>query len=144
MYRAARFRYYPAAAASGFLAAMRESRSAAVGEHDTSAVSQDYMLAAGVVHAALNTETWEFHAQAQSFVWDWVCGGAAEYTTFGRAWSQEAPYLGDTAFAAALSQLYAVNTRVRTPGSCAVHARSDTLQLTLTTLRIERTGSGTS
>ena len=33
---------------------------------------QDYILNAAVVHAALMTQTYEFHSQAQSFVWDWV------------------------------------------------------------------------
>ena len=46
-----------------------------------------------------------------------VCGGggadSVRYTTFGRAWSESSPYLGDTVLAAGLAQIYALAKSVR-------------------------------
>jgi hypothetical protein len=113
MYRAANAAYLPgnnAASAARYLAHMTRARDAALAEEDSNSVSLDYMLNAGIVHAALNTETWDWHSRAQSFVWDWVCSGDVEYTTFGRAFVTAAPMLGDTVLAAGLAQMYALKT----------------------------------
>jgi hypothetical protein len=116
MYRAARTGHLPRGSAPTYLADMRAARAAAAAEQDASFVSADYVLAAGVVHAAMSTTTSEWHAGAQSFVWDWVCSaGTAEYTALGRAYAPAAPPLGDTAFAAALAQIYAAHAKARLP-----------------------------
>ena len=45
----------------------------------------DYVLNVGIVHAALNTFSYEFQTPAQTFVWDWICSGHPDYTNLGRA-----------------------------------------------------------
>lgn len=80
----------------------------AIGEEDTFIVDQDYVLNIGLVHAAINTFSYEFHEPAQTFVWDWICSGHAKSTPLGRALAPDSPYLGDTVMAAGLAQMYAV------------------------------------
>ena len=113
MYRAATENYFgadSAALAPHFFEAVRRSRDDSAAEVQTNAVSEDFVLNAALVHMAVITGAGEFHAAAQSFAWDWVCKIGITYTPFGRAYVPDAPLLGDTAFAAALSQLYAVKT----------------------------------
>jgi hypothetical protein len=69
------------------------------------------VLNMGIIHAAVNTFNWEFHAPAQTFIWDWICSGKVEYTTFGRAFAEASPMLGDTVMAASLAQLYAIKMK---------------------------------
>lgn len=78
----------------------------AFSDRDSMAVSLDYMNNAALVHAAVITDDWSFHAAAQSWIWDWICSGDVTYTTFGRAYHPESPMLGDTALAAALAAVY--------------------------------------
>jgi hypothetical protein len=113
MYRAAIAGALPAARTPIYLTDMRDSYESSVAEEDTSTVDLDYVLHVGVVHAAVITFTWDFQAAAQSFVYDWICSGNVEYTRFGRAYDEDAPYLGDTALAAGLAQLYIVERDVR-------------------------------
>lgn len=115
MYRAAAAQYLPLDKASVYYADMVESHSEARIEEDTFIVDKDYVLNMGVVHAAVNTFNWDFHAPAQSFIWDWICSGKVEYSTFGRAWAFESPYLGDTALAASLAQIYSIRMKARPP-----------------------------
>jgi hypothetical protein len=111
MYRGALANILPQDKAAQYFSDIRRSRDLAWNEQDSNIVSQDYILNAALVHAALNTRTFEFHSEAQSFVWDWVCDAAMHYTPFGRAWMKNAPALGDTVLAAGLAQLYAIRTR---------------------------------
>lgn len=71
-------------------------------------VSEDYIINAALVHAALTTDTTEFHEDAASFIWDWICAADIQYTPFGRAYVPQSPLLGNTVLAAALAQLYAI------------------------------------
>jgi hypothetical protein len=112
MFRAATERYLPDTLASTYYTNMVDSYHSAVEEEDTHIVNQDYVLNAAVVHAAVNTYNWEFHAPAQSFIWDWICSGKVRYSKYGRAWAEEGPYMGDTAMAASLAQLYAIRMKV--------------------------------
>jgi hypothetical protein len=113
MYRAATEHFLPQGLASRFYTDMVDSTKDAQAEESTHIIDQDYVLNMGVVHAAINTFNWEFHAPAQTFIWDWICSGKVEYSHFGRAWAEETPLLGDTAMAAALAQLYAIRMKVR-------------------------------
>ena len=72
MVRAANAGFLPVANENPYIAHMRAAYTAATQEQDTFLVNQDYVLNMGVVHAAINTETWEFHSRAQSFIYDWV------------------------------------------------------------------------
>lgn len=64
---------------------MQDAYYNAIGEEDTYIVDLDYVLNAGLVHASLNTFSYEFHTPAQAFVWDWICSGHPDYTNLGRA-----------------------------------------------------------
>ena len=92
--------------ASYYYSAARTTFELAFAEHDSMAVSADYVNNVALVHAASFTKDWAFHAAAQSWVWDWICSGEVTYTTFGRAYHEEAMMLGDTALAAAVAATY--------------------------------------
>lgn len=124
MYRAATAQYLPQELASRYYTDMVDSMRDARIEENTHIVDQDYVLNMGIVHAAVNTFNWEFHAPAQAFIWDWICSGKVDYTNFGRAFAEEAPLLGDTVMAASLAQLYSIRMKVQTSEflSCLVIA----------------------
>ena len=114
MFRAGNNKYYNAALTQRAIYQMQLSWQLATAEHDTNIVNQHYFLNAAIVHSAILASNADFHAAAQSFVWDWICSGGVEYTTFGRAFLDTAPLLGDTTLAAALAQIYALKaTTVR-------------------------------
>ena len=113
MYRAATAQYLPQELASRYYTDMVDSMRDARIEENTHIVDQDYVLNMGIVHAAVNTFNWEFHAPAQAFIWDWICSGKVDYTNFGRAFAEEAPLLGDTVMAASLAQLYSIRMKVQ-------------------------------
>jgi hypothetical protein len=115
MFRAASTGYLARGRATAFYKDMQHTRATAAADyakHNAAAVSPDFVLNAAIVHATLNTQSWDFHGAAQGFIWDWVCSDNVQYTTFGRAWMHDASMLGDTAFAAALAQVYAHNAQV--------------------------------
>jgi hypothetical protein len=116
MVRAANENYLPVKQENPYIAHMRDAYKAATDELDTFIVNQDYTLNMGIVHAALNAETYEFQSRAQSFVYDWICGGGrtekVDYTKFGRAFTEASPLIGDTVLAAGLAQIYALKTKV--------------------------------
>lgn len=116
MYRASLEGLLAAARTPIFLTNMRDSYQSAIAEHESSTVSLDDVVNAGVVHAATITYLWEFQEAAQSFAYDWICSGTATYTRFGRAFDPAAPLLGDTALAASLAQIYTVERKVRDTG----------------------------
>jgi hypothetical protein len=92
--------------ASYYYAAMRTTFELAFSERDSMAVSTDYVNNIALVHAAVISHDWSFHSAAQSWIWDWICSGDVDYTTFGRAWHPESAMLGDTAIAAAIAATY--------------------------------------
>jgi hypothetical protein len=54
----------------------------------------------------------DFHAAAQSLVWDWIGSGGVEFETIGRAFLPKSPLLGNTMLAAALADIHA-NKRIK-------------------------------
>lgn len=65
---------------------MQNSYYNAIGEEDTFVTDLDYVLNMGVVHAALNSYSYEWQSPAQTLVWDWICSGHPEVTGLGRVY----------------------------------------------------------
>jgi hypothetical protein len=59
----------------------------AIGEEDTFVTDLDYVLNLGVVHAAVNSYSYEWQSPAQTLVWDWICSGHPEVTSLGRVYA---------------------------------------------------------
>lgn len=59
----------------------------AIGEEDTFVTDLDYVLNLGIVHAAVNSFSYEWQSPAQTLVWDWICSGHPEVTGLGRVYA---------------------------------------------------------
>jgi hypothetical protein len=66
---------------------MQDAYYNAIGEEDTFVTDLDYVLNLGVVHAAVNSYSYEWQSPAQTLVWDWICSGHPEVTGLGRVYA---------------------------------------------------------
>jgi hypothetical protein len=110
LFRAGTSRYFTDVPTRAAQSVMRSSWSDAIAEYDSMNINQHDFLNAALVHSAIGVPDQsdaDLHAAAQSFVWDWICSGDVEYTTFGRAFLPKSPLLGDTMLAASLAHIYA-------------------------------------
>ena len=91
---------------SYYYGAMSRLMDATLSELDSMEVTRDNVANAAVVHAAVQTADYRYHAASQALLWDWMCSGGATYTLLGRAWGATSPMLGDTVEVAALAATY--------------------------------------
>jgi hypothetical protein len=86
MYRASLTEYADPEKAETFFKHMQDSYYNAIGEEDTYVTDLDYVLNAGVVHAATLSYSYEWQSPAQTLVWDWICSGHPDTTNLGRVY----------------------------------------------------------
>ena len=93
---------------------LRESLSNAyVRDGDSAAFTPGYLNNAAAVHAAVLTLDTGYHADAQSFFYDWLCDSSISHTDQGRACHEQSPSLGSTITVAGLAVIYANSVRNR-------------------------------